>query len=74
MWTNPAFWTGLAGVIGAVAALVTAVRAHTRASDAHAIALGHALDRSWHPGAPRPLRRPPADLPPPSSPAAPSSG
>jgi hypothetical protein len=74
MWyTNPEFWASAAAVLTAVGGLLRATHAKTRADDAHAIAVGHALDRSWHPNAPRPVggRRPPA---PPSSPAGPSSG
>lgn len=62
--TNPALWTAVAGCIGAVAALLTAIRAHTRAVDAQSIAIGHALDRSWHPGAPpQAVRITPPDAP-----------
>ena len=62
--TNPALWVAVAGCITAAASLITAVRAHTRATDAHHIALGHALDRSWHPGSPaRVVKVRPADPP-----------
>lgn len=76
MWANPALWTAIAGCVGALAALVTAVRAHTRATDAHTIAVGHALDRAWHPTRPRssiPINPVGNPRDPPSSPAGPSS-
>jgi hypothetical protein len=68
--SNPALWVAIAGCISAVASLITAARAHSRATDAHHIALGHALDRSWHPGAPARIRRPPVDLAGPTPPEA----
>lgn len=48
-------WALAAAVWMAAAGLVIALRARKLAADAHGLALGHALDRSWHP------RRPPAD-------------
>jgi hypothetical protein len=48
-------WVVVAAVVLAWASLVVALRARKQAADAHALALGHALDRSWHP------RRPPPD-------------
>lgn len=76
-WQSPEFWTAFGSAVVAVGGLLKATRAKTRADDAHQIAVGHALDRSWHPNAPRPvgIRRPPAgQAGPPSSPAGPSSG
>jgi len=49
-------WTLAAAVATAAASLVVALRARAVAADARALALGHALDRSWHP------RRPPSDV------------
>jgi len=54
--TTPQRWAVAAAVVTAAASLVVAVRARAVAADAHALALGHALDRSWHP------RRPPSDV------------
>lgn len=53
--TRPQRWALAAAVASAAASLGVALRARKLAADAHALALGHALDRSWHP------RRPEAD-------------
>jgi hypothetical protein len=47
-------WTLAAAAVVAAASLGVALRARAVAADAHALALGHALDRSWHPRPPRP--------------------
>jgi hypothetical protein len=62
--SNPALWAAIAGCLGALGALITAIRAHRKATDAHMIAVGHALDRGPH-VMPIPLRPagPPADPP-----------
>lgn len=75
MWyTNPEFWASAAAVVTAVGGLLRATHAKVKAEDAHAIALGHALDRSWHPLAPRPTATRPSRSAGPSSPGGPSSG
>ncbi len=56
--TNPALWAAVAGCITAAASLIAALRARAKAADAHAIALGHALDRTRHPAPPPGARRP----------------
>lgn len=54
---DPALWIAVAGCLVAVAAVVAALIALGRARLAESIAIGHALDRSWHPAAPGPAVR-----------------
>jgi hypothetical protein len=51
-------WALAAAAVVAAASLGVALRARALAADARALALGHALDRSWHP------RRPDTSAPP----------